>query len=201
MNMIDHIAEKITTVTEKDFLKSLRDEKIRAQEARSHLTIQKLTFATALLGLGSIKLDAGVVNTSLLAYLAPWVAIIFDFYIMGEDFSVKRLGAFLQAYSGETLERRWEKWVSEHRDPFSAWAMPILTTLILGAAALILLSTPQVNTPGLLIGWAVASLLATWGIYIGYRRLRKKATDSLPKIEHGKHSRIDEPVNVGQPRN
>ena len=81
MNMIDHLAEKIVTGTEKDFLKSLRDEKLRAQEARNHLTIQKLTFATALIGLGSIKLDAGVVNTSLLAYLTPWVAIVFDFYI------------------------------------------------------------------------------------------------------------------------
>lgn len=200
MNMIDHLAEKITSVTEKDFLKSLRDEKIRAQEARNHLTLQKLTFATALLGLGSIKLEAGVVNTSLLAYLAPWVAITFDFYILGEDYSVKRLGAFLQAYSGETLERRWEKWVNEHRDPFGAWAMPILTSLVLGAAALVLLSTPQVNTPGLLIGWAVATLLATWGIFLWYRRLRKKTAESLPKIEHGKHTRSDEPVNVGQPR-
>ena len=197
MNMIDHLAEKIVTGTEKDFLKSLRDEKLRAQEARNHLTIQKLTFATALIGLGSIKLDAGVVNTSLLAYLAPWVAIVFDFYILGEDYSVKRLGAFLQAYSGETLERRWEKWVNEHRDPFAPWAMPILTTLIIGAATLVLLSKPQVSSPGLLIGWAAATLLVSWGIFLWYRQLRKKTSKSLPKIEHGKHTRSDEPMNVG----
>lgn len=197
MNMIDHLVEKITTGTEKEFLKSLRDEKIRTQEARNHLTIQKLTFATALIGLGAIKLEAGVVNTSLLAYLTPWVAIVFDFYILGEDYSVKRLGAFLQAYSGETLERRWEKWVSQHRDPFSAWAMPILTTLILGASALVLLSTPQANSPGILIGWAAATLLISWGIFFWYRRLRKKTADSLPKIEHGKHTRAGEPINEG----
>jgi len=74
-----------------------------AQEARNRLTIQKVTFATALISQGSIKLDPGVVNTTLLSYLAPWVAIVFDFYILGEDYSVKRLGAFLHAYSGETL--------------------------------------------------------------------------------------------------
>ncbi len=195
--MIDHLTEKIAPVAEKDFLKSLRDEKLRAQEARNHLTIQKLTFATALIGLGSIKLDAGVVNTSLLSYLAPWVAIVFDFYILGEDYSVKRLGAFLQAYSSETLEHRWEKWVSEHRDPFAPWAMPILTTLIMGAAAVVLLNTPQVSSPGLLIGWAVATLLVSWGIFFWYRRLRKNIADSLPKIEHGRHTRGDEPIHVG----
>lgn len=196
MNVIDHLADKIAPVTEKDFLKSLREEKLRAQEARNHLTIQKLTFATALIGLGSIKLEAGVVNTALLAYLAPWVAIVFDFYILGEDYSVKRLGAFLKTYSGESLERFWEKWVSEHRDPFAPWAMPILTSLVMGAGALVLVSTPQVSSPGLLIGWAVGTLLVSWGIFFWYRRLRKNIAVSLPKIEHGRHTRSDEPKQM-----
>jgi hypothetical protein len=196
--MVEKIVDQFFPAVEKEFFKNLREEKLHAQDARNHLTIQKLTFATALIGLGAIKLEAGVVNTTLLAYLTPFVAIVFDFYILGEDYSVKRLGAFMGAYSTEKIERDWEEWVRKHRDPFAPWAMPILTTLITVAAALVLVNSPQAAHPGLLAGWALLSLLAGWGTFLWYRRLRGKIADDLPKRVDGRHTRQTATINAGE---
>lgn len=183
--MVEKLVDHIFPAADKEFFKHLREEKLRAQDARNRLTVQKLSFATALIGLGAIQVEAGAVDTSLLAYLTPWVAIVFDFYILGEDYSVKRLGAFLSAYSAEQSERCWEEWISRHRDPFAPWAMPILTTLILIAAAFVLGSAPRAAAPELFGGWAALTLAAGWGTFLWYRRLRARAASDLPHPASG----------------
>ena len=108
---------------ETEFLKHLRSEKLKAEEARTTYTLRKLAYATTLLGLGSLDIDVaqitaiGPINLGHLLYLAPWVALAFDLYILAEDYSVKRFGAFLWKNSPDVLERGWEEWVSENRDP------------------------------------------------------------------------------------
>lgn len=167
-----------------EFIKNLRDEKLRAQDARTSLTLQKMAFATTLLGLSSLKIEVAQVNTVSLFYLVPWVAIVFDFYIMGEDYSVKRIGSFLGANSRSALEHRWEHWVSRFRDPFARWAMPILTTLLLIGALLVgLPASINTNNPPLwvLIVWAAASLLVSWSMFFTFARLQRKARKSLTK--------------------
>ena len=116
---------------ETEFLKHIHDEKLRTLEARSEYALRKLAYTTGLLGLGSLNVKVGDIDFSLLVYLAPWVAIAFDFYIMGEDYSVKRIGTFLKTESIDHLEKQWEQWVAKNRDPFAPLAMQILTTLIL----------------------------------------------------------------------
>lgn len=163
-----------------EFLKHLRSEKLKAQEARTAYTLRKLAYATTLLGLGSFNIEIkpdpaiGSINLGWLLYLTPWVAIAFDLYILAEDYSVKRFGAFLGQNSPDALEQQWEKWVSKYRDPFAPFAMPALTTLLLIAAALIIWIGEAAKGPAFW-GWLIVTSSTTWILYLFYRWLRKRA--------------------------
>lgn len=170
-----------------EFLKHLRSEKLKAEEARTTYTVNKLAYATALLGLGSLNIDigqiaaVGQINLGYLLYLAPWVALAFDLYILAEDYSVKRFGAFLGKNSPDALEQGWEKWVSQNRDPFAPFAMPALTTLILIGAAIIL--RVGGSAEGLTFwAWLILTLLVTWILYLFYRRLRKRVRQNVESV-------------------
>jgi hypothetical protein len=169
--------------SETEFIKHLHTEKLKAEEARTTYTLRKLAYATTLLGLGSLDFDlgqiidagnvtaAGNIHLGLLLYLAPWVALASDLYILAEDYSVKRFGAFLWKNSPDVSERGWEEWVSENRDPFGPIAMPTLTTVLLVAAALILWAGGSAAGP-IFSGWLILTPLATWGLYFYYRGRR-----------------------------
>jgi 8-oxo-dGTP pyrophosphatase MutT (NUDIX family) len=159
---------------DKSFFEHLYNEKLQTQQARNQLTIQKLVFATTLLGLGSLNLKVGQFDLSILIYLVPWVALIFDFYIMGEDYSVKRIGAFLNTHSPYSTEHTWEGWVSRNRDPFAPWAMPILTTFLFLGSTIILLSTAGISNGPFLWIWLLISGLPSWISFAYYRHLRSK---------------------------
>src|SRR6185503_3161329 len=78
-----------------DFIKHLREEKLQTQTSRTKYVTQKLAYATGLLALGSLKSGSGSVDLSPLLYSVPLLALAFDLYILGEDYSVKRIGCFL----------------------------------------------------------------------------------------------------------
>ena len=160
-------------LNETEFLKHLHSEKLKAEEARTAYTLKKLAYATALLGIGSLNINIGQIDLSLILYLVPWVAFAFDLYILGEDYSVKRFGAFLKANSPDALEQLWEKWISQNRDPFAPLAMPVLTTLLLlGAATVIWVGGFAAGS--FFWGWLVLSGLPSWILFAFYRSLRKR---------------------------
>lgn len=157
---------------ETEFLKHLREEKLAAEESRGTYILRKLAYATALLGFGSLSI--GQFKFGFLLYLVPLVAFAFDLYILAEDYSVKRFGAFLGSRSTDTLERHWEKWIAQNRDPFAPFAMPFLTTLLfLGAAAVIWF---EGSTIGRYFWWWLAfAWLPSWILFAIYVALRKRA--------------------------
>lgn len=169
---------------ETEFLKHLHSEKLKAEETRTTYTLRKLAYATTLLGIGSLSIKFGQVDLSLILYLVPWVALAFDLYILGEDYSVKRFGAFLGANSPDDLEQLWEKWISQNRDPFAPIAMPLLTTLlVLGATTVIWvrgLAASQV-----FLGWLILTVLSTWILFAFYQTLRKRALRSAESLRGG----------------
>ena len=174
-------------MTETEFIKHLRAEKFNAQESRSKYTLQKLSYATVLLGVGSLNVDIlqigalGPINLGFLLYLVPWVALAFDLYIMGEDYSVKRFGAFLGANSPDGLERHWERWVSRNRDPFAPTAMPILNMLLLlGAAIMIWLGSAAVGIVFWI--WLVVTTSLNWALFVYYRWLRKHVLSTAASL-------------------
>ena len=168
---------------ESKFVPHLRAEKLQTLDTRAKYALQKLAFVTGLLGLGSLNLTVGRIDVSTLLFLAPWVAIAFDLYILGEDYSVKRIGAFLKAASPDAAERHWETWVADRRDPFAPWAMPLLTTLVYAGAALIAAQQPGVAGRPAFIAWLVLTPLPSWLAFAYYHRLRRRALDGAPPAE------------------
>jgi 8-oxo-dGTP pyrophosphatase MutT (NUDIX family) len=167
-------------MNETEFLEHLRSEKLKAQEARTNYTLRKLVYVTALLGIGALEIKQ--FDLSALLYLAPFVALAFDLYVLGEDYSVKRIGTFLGAQGSGALEQQWEQWVSQNRDPFAPVAMPILTTLaFLGAAIVIWVGG---RASGLLFWvWLALAWLPGWVLFATYRRRKQRLDIARPIIE------------------
>ncbi len=121
--------------TNSDFLKQLRIEILETQKRRESFIKAKLTFVVGLLGIGAISIGSSIKTTSLL-YLVPLVAFIFDLYILGEDFGVKRAGTFIRTSPAAPLEERiWEKGLGSKRDWYSYFAHPLSSIVVLTAAA------------------------------------------------------------------
>ena len=154
------------------FLTHLQEEKLKTQAARNAYVMRKLIYATGLLGLGAIKAPSVDLRGAL--YLVPFLALAFDLYIMGEDYSIKRIGAFLGAVSQDPRERDWEDWISRNRDPFAPFAMPLLTTVLSAAAAAVL--WPEILASlRIRLTWLPLAFLPSWALFIYYRRLRQRA--------------------------
>lgn len=172
-----------------DFIKHLRDEKLQTQTSRGKYVTQKLAYATGLLALGSLKPFSA--DLSRLLYLVPFLALAFDLYILGEDYSVKRIGAFFCYHSPDGLEKDWEGWVSKNRDPFAPIAMPLLTTVLAATAAFALWSQPPespANAPRWVwYGWLVVAFLPICVISFLYRRcllpkMQTKADEATKRV-------------------
>jgi hypothetical protein len=168
---------------EPEFIRHLREEKLKAQETRSDYTQKKLAYVTALLGIGVLKIEQLDLNPVL--YLVPFVAAAFDLYILAEDYSVKRIGAYLRAHSSEAVEQTWEAWVTRNRDSFALIAMPILSSLMLAGAAIIISIASGGNIPALYWPWLVVGLLPSWALFFLYRRLRDQIPDKVETIFDG----------------
>lgn len=162
-----------------EFVKHLREEKLAAQQTRSLYTQKKLAYVTTLFGLGLGSISIAQFDLKPILYLIPLVATAFDLYILAEDYSVKRIGTFLGARTREELEKEWELWVSENRDPFALIAMPILSTLLLAGAALALWVTSSDDVPTIFWLWLVLAGLPSWVLFVLYRRLRNRIRDKI----------------------
>ena len=119
-----------------DFLKDLRAEIQATQSRRSAYIRHKFAFVIGLLGIGSISI-AGPFETLWVLYLVPFVAFSFDLYIFGEDFGIKRAGAFVRKISTDApeAEKQWEEFVNVNRDPMTKAASTILSLVVLLGAA------------------------------------------------------------------
>jgi hypothetical protein len=119
-----------------EFLQNLYEEKLKHKEHRMSFVVQKLLFTIGLFGLGSITIPT--INSDLLLYLIPFVALAYDLYIYAEDFKIKRIGIFIrnQSLTASADEQHWEQWVAQRREPLAATASFLLTLVALCAAAL-----------------------------------------------------------------
>jgi hypothetical protein len=123
-----------------DFVKDLRNEIYMGQERRTKYVLYKLSFIVGIFGVGSIKI--GSVPLSPLLYLTTLVVLVFDLYILGEDFGVKRAGRFLiGSPAAPAEERRWERTVQVNRDPVTGIARFISSIIVLLFATLALWKT------------------------------------------------------------
>ena len=161
------------------FIEHLREEKLKAQETRSTYTQKKLAYVTTLFGLGLGSISIAQFDLRLILYLVPFIATAFDLYILAEDYSVKRIGAFLGAHAADQVEKKWEAWVAENRDPFALVAMPILSTLLLAGAALTIWATSNRNVSAAFWVWLGAAGLPNWLLFVLYQRLRDRIPNRI----------------------
>lgn len=171
------------------FIEHLHEEKLHTQADRTRYVAQKLAFVTGLMGLGSLGIGGESANFDFgnLLLLAPWVATAFDLYVLGEDYSVKRIGAFLEAYGQSDAEHVWETWVTKHRDHFAPLAMPLLTTVVLVGAAAIISAMSRAGADTVVATgiagfwtWFGVTLVPTWFLYFFYQHLKRGIAGSLP---------------------
>jgi hypothetical protein len=171
--------------TGSDFRGRLRDEIVSAQRTRSWLVREKLIFVVGALGVGTVS--KGWLETPALLLLVPVVSSIFDLYVAGEDFHVKRIGGFLGASVDERSreEAAWEALVESKPDRFSQVANPVSSLLAIGGAA----AVAWQPTLGMWM-WLVASVLVTVAIwvlsYILNRRIRREARKHITLIRPAK---------------
>jgi hypothetical protein len=129
----------VPTKTNEKFICELRMEISAAQERRGKLGLAKLSFIVALLGFGSTNIGTGDATVFLL-YLVPFVGLIFDLYILGEHFGIKRAGEFLRTSpEAPSEEVAWEEAMRSMRDRFSYAASLVSSTVVVAAAALALI--------------------------------------------------------------
>lgn len=119
------------------FLSALHKEKITSQKRRGELISKKLTWVTGLFTLGTVKLPLPE-ETHVLLFFVPIISLIFDLYIIGENFGVKRMGSFIRLAMRDTWEGTWEAWLSSRRDKFSQNALLLSSSIILIACAIVL---------------------------------------------------------------
>jgi hypothetical protein len=151
-------------------------QEIRDNQQRRHkLDLLKITFVSALLGFGAVKVGDIVAFYQTL-YLVPLVAVFFDLLMMGEHFSIRRLGAFLRLHSPDELEHQWEKFVSKNRDKFFKNGSRGFTLLsYVGAVALLHEAKGNLSWPEIL--WFIAILVVFIALIVyGGRRLERLDT-------------------------
>ncbi len=119
----------------------LNKEKEQAQNLRADFIKRKLAFVVGLFGLGSININS--ISFFQVLYIIPFISIGFDVYILVEDFKVKRIGEFIKRKAGVVSE--WEKWVSNHKNPYAVWAAPLFTLITTIGSCLILWQKVDLN--------------------------------------------------------
>ena len=127
-----------------DFLKRIHDEKMESQKRRADFNIRKFIFIGALFTLGAAKLP-GEIDLKLALYIVPFISLCFDLYILGEDYGIKRMGAFVRQNYKDAMDSTWEEWIGKRRDPFATFAVPLLSTIVLFSCSAILWKTESNN--------------------------------------------------------
>lgn len=122
-----------------DFRVHLRNELLKQQDRRADHVKSKFTFIVALGGLAatlqSVKFESPL-YINLLIYVIPLVAALFDFYILGGEFAVKRIRSFLILEdTAQVSEKRWAQFLGTWPKDFMRKNRSITTGFVVLASA------------------------------------------------------------------
>ncbi len=79
------------------FIDRMYEEKLESQKRRAEFNVKKFLFVSSLFSLGAAKFFAEY-DLTLVLFIVPAVSICFDLMILGEDYGIKRIGAFVLKY-------------------------------------------------------------------------------------------------------
>ena len=143
---------------DKEFFSKFRDDLHHTRQRRFQYQITKVTSLSSLVGIASL-LVKGVPLTAFL-YVIPFLAIAFDFFILGESFTLRRMANFIQTYKRDLpdAEFQWETFVRANPDKLSSIANFIITVAsFLGCSVILVLSNSSQN-------WFFEPLNVVWFI-------------------------------------
>jgi hypothetical protein len=107
--------------------RQLRDDMFQTRQRRFQYQLAKIAALGSLIGVATMLFEKR--ETHLFYYVIPFVAVAFDYYILGESFTLRRLAAFVrrEESGSPNIERRWERFVKRNPDPLSSFANLIVT--------------------------------------------------------------------------
>ncbi len=166
-----------------NFDDKLHEEILQTIERRSRIDMTKLTFLTTLFGIGTIgKIDIpggamGATDITLFGtlYIAPFVALVCDCFILRELWSVRRIGHFLSKH-GCPDEQDFECAIKSRRNPFYKYGFSGLSLLTIAIAVWML--AVQKGGIGMLnmsdTAWVIVSIIGWLFVDVrGYRLLKQ----------------------------
>lgn len=116
------------------FLAHLRNEMLKQQDRRAEHVKSKFTFVIALGGLTATLQSVNfeeITQINFLIYTIPLIASLFDFYILGGEFAVKRIRSFLIISDKDhTAEKQWAYFIKTWPKDFMRWNRSITTGFI-----------------------------------------------------------------------
>lgn len=168
-----------------NFEDKLHEEILQTLERRSRIDMTKLTFLTTLFGIGTIgKIDIigsqGTSDITLFGtvYIAPFVALVCNCFIIREIWSMRRIGDFLSQH-GCSDEQKFACFVKvkSMRNPFYQYGFKGLSILTITIAIWILAVQKgrigQLNASDYV--WVALSLLGWFFVdHRGYEMLKKQ---------------------------
>lgn len=182
-----------------DFESKIHQEILQTLERRSKIDMTKSTFLTTLFGISAIgKIDlntTGISNVTLFGavYIAPFVALVCDCFILRELWSLRRMGEYLCMY-GDPEERRYESYLKGKRNPFYKWGFIGLTVLTLIVAIWILVYQKGgiVHLNNNDYAWLGVSIVSCSVVDIWGWRLLTKTFDDKNKVCKNKKKSLGE---------
>jgi hypothetical protein len=166
--------------SDREFLRSLHEEKIRTQNERTDYVTRKLAFITVIFGISSVNLGVEIADIYWLLYFIPLVAICYDLYIISADSRIKRIGIFLgknPAFITGEAERMWEKFCKSSNDNLAPTANMLFSIIVtLAAGVFIRFQQPGFHEHDRLFfaSWLVISIFAISGLWIRHRDIIRK---------------------------
>jgi hypothetical protein len=156
----------------------LRAEIQGSKKMRHEFVLRKFAFLTVLLGGGAMTNNFPStlsVDLSWLLLLVPIVAIAFDFYILTEDYRIKRAGEFLRRKGKDVdeEEKEWESFSKQNPNLLSTAAFAFVTLIYLLGAGVILKQDSNSIIQGLFWWWVGAVVtveILLMSISIGLRK-------------------------------
>jgi hypothetical protein len=191
-----------------DFLSHLREELLRQQDRRAEHVKAKFTFVVALYGLAgalqSIE-PSDPLAVNLVIYSIPFVAVLFDFYVLGGEFAVKRIRSLLIAQDVEnSAERRWATYLSLWPKDFMR-RNRLLTTGFIDAAcagfAFLNLRTHKASTGqwAIWVIWLLVVIGLAFHLYGIEKMIRKSFADTLNSKSPEKAGKADRQAGGARP--
>lgn len=171
-----------------ELLRMLHSERIRTQNERSKLIIQKLTFIAVFFGIVSINIGIQIKEIFGILYLIPPLAICYDLYIMSSDSRIERIDAFLGRHPISTAgkaEHEWTYFCESNRDSLATSANALFSIMATAGTGVFIYSQQTWmfrTTEFWFYAWLIVSMVVIIGLWVKHEMFLKDSKTLLSKF-------------------